>query len=1282
MSQHRTYTVGWICALATEHVAAKTFLDEEYEPESVLQNDGNSYTLGRIGEHNVVIALLPNGEYGTSSAASAARDMMHGFPDIRIGMMVGIGGGVPSEKNDIRLGDVVVSAPHNRNCGVFQYDFGKAVQNQAFQPTSSLNQPPRFQLTAVSRLISQYEIDGPNLDEKVNYVLRMNRRLQKKYSRPDPSSDRLYPSTIVHPDGGSSCATACGTALISRPERTYEADNPAIHYGIVASGNSLIKDALIPDRLSAEEDILCFEMEAAGLVNHFPCIVFRGICDYSDSHKNKEWQGYAAMTAAAYAKDLLCRIAPTEIKEQKKIIDTLSSLHEVAQENRDIAKEQLQCQKDLVKEMLSKEEQQCHQLFRLTTNSRDATYEWYKDRVEERVKDTCLWFLEHEHFQGWLNQVSGPLLVTADPGCGKSVLTKYLIDHALPRSATICYYFFKDQDQNTVRQALCAVLHQLFSQKLSLIRHAMQQLREDGAGLINSTRSLWKVLKNAAKDPQAGPLIIVLDALDECAESEFAGLIENIDSQFEDDKLNDDKLKYLLTSRPYEQVVTKFRELFGAFSNIRIPGEEKSEIISEEVNHVITYRINRLSKKKRLSTDLKDYLEQRLRNTTHRTYLWVYLVFDYLERETFKKTLKGVESVVATLPNNVNEAYEQILSKSKKDSMVRKVLSIILAANRPLTLSEMNIAVNVDFNLQSIRDLDLEDKDDFKSRLRSWCGLFVSIHHDKVHFLHQTAREFLLADFPPANSLRDLRWYHSITTRQAHTVLAERCVLYLNLFKPDPDSSKDAKDYLFDHDGHTFLDYSAKNWGTHFWEADDAAIMPFVLRICSPDSKSHSAWFIVYWESRRVGVTSESGGVFWRRSTESAKDLTDLMVASLFGHHRVVDLLLERGANIDHEDGNGWTALAWATEAAHWDVVALLLRAGATVDCKYNVRYEEKQGIGRGSGRYFFKEGHILRQHVHDVDKNTGRGYILVAGEHERTPLSRAAEEGYVAVVKFLIESGKADVNWKDKKGWMPLSWAIEGNHWAAVRQLIRAGAKVHYKYNVSYEAVGEYEATTPLSRAAEKGLELVVAMLLETREAHVDWADEKGWTSLSWAVERSWGGVVVLLLKAGATVNFEYDVYGQQVVDHNCHAGTAYRERVYRRTPLSRAAEKGAGLVVKLLIESGKADVDCEDEKGWTPLSWSIEGGNWTTAKELVKAGANIHHRYEVSENHAMHTYTPMLRAKDKGPEDVVDFFLEMSHSPHVMGSRTLNISQKAGSTPPERYTGIPSANRKRRRS
>ena len=192
----------------------------------------------------------------------------------------------------------------------------------------------------------------------------------------------------------------------------------------------------------------------------------------------------------------------------------LTGLQEVAEEHRDIAQKQLEIQEHTVKQKLSDKQEECLRLFRLTNSSKDTTYEWYKDRVENRVHGTCQWFLSHEHFRTWLKQDSGPLLVSADPGCGKSVLAKYLIDDGLPRSATICYFFFKDQDQNTVRQALCALLHQLFSKKPPLIEHAIKQFSQDGQKLINSTNSLWAILENAVQDPKAGPVIIVLDALD------------------------------------------------------------------------------------------------------------------------------------------------------------------------------------------------------------------------------------------------------------------------------------------------------------------------------------------------------------------------------------------------------------------------------------------------------------------------------------------------------------------------------------------------------------------------------------------------------------------------------------------------------------------------------------------------------------------------------------------------------------------------------------------------
>ncbi|KAJ0370052.1 hypothetical protein COL26b_010256 [Colletotrichum chrysophilum] len=336
MPNLQSYTVGWICAIPTELAAARTFLDEKHAtPEAVSRNDNNSYTLGTIGKHNIVIAVMPKREYGIAAAATVARDMVHSFPNIRIGLMVGVGGGAPSKQHDVRLGDVVVGSRDGGKGGVIQYDYGKMMQNQAFVETGSLNQPPPALLNAVAALETEYMMQGPELDSKVEKALTPWKRLQKTHSRPPASADRLYTPDFAHPlESSAPCSQTCpaNTAnIISRDERGEHEDSPTIHYGLIASANQVMKNAKIRDKLSAEKGVLCFEMEAAGLMNHFPCLVIRGICDYSDSHKNKEWQGFAAMTAAAYAKDLLLQIAPTSVEAEKPISEVLGSIHKDVQ---------------------------------------------------------------------------------------------------------------------------------------------------------------------------------------------------------------------------------------------------------------------------------------------------------------------------------------------------------------------------------------------------------------------------------------------------------------------------------------------------------------------------------------------------------------------------------------------------------------------------------------------------------------------------------------------------------------------------------------------------------------------------------------------------------------------------------------------------------------------------------------------------------------------------------------------------------------------------------------
>jgi nucleoside phosphorylase len=329
MANVKDYTIGCICAIVDEAVALRSFFDEtQVCPKT---KTGKTYTTGTIGSHKVVIARLPLGSYGTSDATSVIVHMAADFPNVRFCLMVGIGGGAPDPErpsHDIRLGDIVVSSPGNRMGGVIQYDHGKAIQDQPFRSTQHLNRPPDALLEAVSILAENYQLDGHNLQGMVKLVLDNNPRLmQQGFQRPDESSDRLYKPEYVHRMGANgSCSTVCGgnpEHLVSRPPRASRIDDPMVFRGIIASGSRVVKDAQFRDALAKEKGVLCFEMEAAGLMNRLPCLVIRGICDYSDSHKNDSWQKYAAMMAAAFATEVLNVLQPQTVAAERKIGEAL-----------------------------------------------------------------------------------------------------------------------------------------------------------------------------------------------------------------------------------------------------------------------------------------------------------------------------------------------------------------------------------------------------------------------------------------------------------------------------------------------------------------------------------------------------------------------------------------------------------------------------------------------------------------------------------------------------------------------------------------------------------------------------------------------------------------------------------------------------------------------------------------------------------------------------------------------------------------------------------------------
>ena len=343
---HNNYTVGWVCALSKEQTAATAMLDEIHSNLPSLPNDHNAYTLGSIGKHNIVIACLPEGEIATISAANVATQMVNTFPSIKFGLMVGIGGGVPPK---VRLGDVVVSKPVDKFSGVVQWDLGKAEEGGEFKRTGSLNCPPKVLLTALTKLKTGHEMNGPNIPRYLDDLKVKWPKLEQKYTKSDflrdpmdelDNSQRgqtrwqiifaiLWKAMLTFLDNilgwwafdlieGEAKQAASTAVSITAPKGQRKPGDMCIHYGLIASGNQVIKDAAFRDKINKELDghVLCVEMEAAGLMNQFPCIVIRGICDYADSDKNKDWQEYAAAVAAAFAKELLEYVQPSDVDRE------------------------------------------------------------------------------------------------------------------------------------------------------------------------------------------------------------------------------------------------------------------------------------------------------------------------------------------------------------------------------------------------------------------------------------------------------------------------------------------------------------------------------------------------------------------------------------------------------------------------------------------------------------------------------------------------------------------------------------------------------------------------------------------------------------------------------------------------------------------------------------------------------------------------------------------------------------------------------------------------------
>ncbi|KAK6338577.1 hypothetical protein TWF730_002640 [Orbilia blumenaviensis] len=719
------YTVGWICALPIEKAAAIAVLDEKHEglPAIAGEEDSNTYTLGRVGHHNVVIACLPAGNYGTNSAATVATHLRRSFPSVKFGLMVGIGGGIPNDENDVRLGDIVVSQPLHGTGGVVQYDFGKRVGEDALNRTGYLNGPPAILLNASASL--QAEKSRFDLGSSITAIAAEAEGKDERFAYPN-SEDHLYRADYAHIEGKgrqkSTCASCDPSFRIDREEREY--DNPIVHYGVIASGNQVIKNAIIRDKIGEDTKAICFEMEAAGLMNQSPCLVIRGICDYSDSHKNKSWQPYAAITAAAYAKELLNHVPlPSNNGFEKSISrpDVSKGLHALSSISRDpeIEKTGIERRKDKLI---------------------NGSYQWIK---------------ESQPFQEWFTTKTQILSLVGGPGKGKTMIMIGIINElesncrreppredgdehpkytnlALPSSTQLSYFLCQGTNEhlNSAISVLKGLLLYLARKNEKLAIHLQRRYDSIGEafGDMVDLNLLQLILFDILDDLSGPSLLFCVDALDECVEGRTE-LLAFIRRSVEHSM----RVKWLISSRPHQDIRSCFA---SRDSCAEIVLEENQDSVNAAIETYIDSKVADLHYQKAYRLQDKQEIEYVLKEKCGGTFLWVHLACKELEL-SHALSCEAV-SILQEIPQELTNVYARMVEQikgldTKTSSRCFDILATAVVVYRPLALGEIGL---LSIGVDHLPDVE---------RLAKLCGSFLSVENGAVFFIHQSAKDYLVS---------------------------------------------------------------------------------------------------------------------------------------------------------------------------------------------------------------------------------------------------------------------------------------------------------------------------------------------------------------------------------------------------------------------------------------------------------------------------------------------------------------------------------------------------------
>lgn len=1092
---YEDYEVAWIAALPLEMVSAAAMLDEIHPALPIIPGDSNAYTLGSLSSGlNVAIACLPTGRYGTNNTAIVSRNLQRSFPRIRVALMVGIGAGVPDKVQNLQLGDVVVGEK------VVQHNFGKTLSDEHSNWTGAVTGPPQHLIATVAKLHANHEIQGSNgLSTLIDEMKARNPHLVG-YDHPGRNRDILFRPNYQHEETRSDCNSCDHSKAVIRPAR--QNNDPVIHYGVIASCDQLVWDSALRSELAHEFDAICIDMEGAGVMDRLPCLVIRGICDYADSHKNDQWQRYAAASAAAYAKSYLSVFASAILKE--------SLLRELA----------------------------FSEIDRRFLDIKPAHY------------GTCSWVRDHDLYRAWqdpdrLSYHHGFLSISGKPGAGKSTLMKSMFEETqrcATASDTVLAFFFHAQGswlQKSAEGLYRSLLYQILNKFPSLERELSQHLQHTQAGGISLSLERFRSLLTEVilQVGFSSRIFFFIDALDECNEDG----IRNIISDFEDRG---------------RRAAGYGIQLYTCFASRHHPHID----LGRELRLTMEYQHGHsqdlaMYVECMLRTDTgkaSDEIKTQVIKKADGAFLWVVLVVTILNKEFQRGGIFAAQQRISEIPSQLHELFYDMLERDSENmAEFRLCIQWLLFAKRPLRYHEYYFAMiaGLEGDIKSLQSIDANVVNDdqmrrFVSSSSKGLAEIAGDFEGTVQFIHQSVSDYLMV----GNGIRRLwPWLSDGLTALSHDQLKECCFEYLKAAAPRledgmriiHESSREDREDLIDElkARFPFLLYVFRYMLLH---ADDAnAGVPQTTFLGALDSQ----WFnfmdyisrIFNWESHMLfpdaGTNSPTLSyrlAFWNAASLMASLPVEhlklavqggplgypISIAVYCGCQGALRIILEREGAFDASatqqqqsltcprcgrthhpfcqlpsynllDASGKTALITAVERGQMAIIDILL----TVE-DLDINANDSKGDSALMTAMKLDRGDIMAKILRSprIDVNTRHG------NEAFTPLIEAVRVSSVKMTELLLSASRIDINAKTRMGKSALSIACERGAEEIVILLLRTGSLVVN----TMDARGK----TPLLAATISNNTVIVKTLLEYPGIDCHIQDNEGHTAYSWGTK------------------------------------------------------------------------------------------------------------------------------------------------------------------------------------